>query len=51
MTADLLVPLRLDEGGYSAADIGVAFSVVRGASSSSRAPSRHDGRRAGRTLA
>jgi MFS family permease len=27
MTADLLVPIRLDEGGYSAADIGVAFSV------------------------
>lgn len=27
MTADLLVPLRLDEGGYGAAAIGVAFSI------------------------
>jgi DHA1 family inner membrane transport protein len=27
MTADLLVPLRLDEGGYGVAEIGIAFSV------------------------
>lgn len=27
MTADLLVPLRLDDGGYDVAEIGVAFSV------------------------
>ncbi|MEO8328729.1 MAG: MFS transporter [Candidatus Nanopelagicales bacterium] len=27
MTADLLVPLRLDEGGYDVAAIGIAFSV------------------------
>jgi MFS family permease len=27
MTADLLVPLRLDEGGYGVAGIGIAFSV------------------------
>ncbi len=27
MTADLLVPLRLDEDGFSASEIGIAFSV------------------------
>ena len=27
MTADLLVPLRLDDGGYGVAAIGIAFSV------------------------
>jgi DHA1 family inner membrane transport protein len=27
MTADLLVPIRLDAGGFSAADIGVAFAA------------------------
>lgn len=27
MTADLLVPLRLDENGYNASEIGIAFSV------------------------
>jgi MFS family permease len=27
MTADLLVPLRLDANGFSAAEIGIAFSV------------------------
>ncbi|MCZ3387287.1 MAG: MFS transporter [Actinomycetia bacterium] len=27
MTSDLLVPLRLDENGYDASDIGIAFSV------------------------